>query len=163
MSVNFSIKTSSPVQTENIGKKLGSLLKPGDIVCLEGDLGAGKTCFTRGIAMGLEVDPSYVSSPTFVLAQEYSGKFKVCHMDLYRLNSSIEFDDIGLYEYLEGDNVVIMEWPQAANDVIFDKDRLCVNITVDQLSLERIFKFTAYGVRSEFIVKEMNADAHLSN
>lgn len=162
MSVVFR-KTDCPSETEKVGRRLGSLLQAGDIICLEGDLGAGKTCFTRGIAMGLDVDPSYVSSPTFVLAQEYRGRQNVCHMDLYRLSSSSDFYDIGLYEYLEGDNVVIIEWPEVIDNVLASLDRLCVRISAGADPSERTFEFTPYGLRPEAIVEEMNVDADPSH
>jgi len=80
------VASQSPAGTAEIGLKLGRLLRPGDVVCLVGPLGAGKTVFARGIASGLGVEPSAVSSPTFTLAREYAGRVPVYHLDLYRLS-----------------------------------------------------------------------------
>ncbi len=104
-------------QTQKAGTVLGRLLKPGDIILLEGDLGAGKTTFTKGVAQGLEVE-GYVNSPTFTLVNEYQGRLPIYHMDCYRLESGREALDFGLEEYIYGDGVTLIEWPERISEVL---------------------------------------------
>jgi tRNA threonylcarbamoyladenosine biosynthesis protein TsaE len=97
--------------TETFGRQLGSLLFPGAIVALVGPLGAGKTHLARAIAEGLGVpDSRVVTSPTFVLIQEYTGRLPIFHFDAYRLTSDAEFDDLGTQEYYDGGGVCLIEW-----------------------------------------------------
>ena len=91
----FSVITASTEQTVDLGRILGSLLEPGDLVCLYGDLGAGKTHFSYGIALGLEVLDQYITSPTFTFVNEYQGRIPLYHIDLYRLTDPSELDGIG--------------------------------------------------------------------
>lgn len=101
----------SPSQTHKTGIVLGRLAMPGDIILLFGELGAGKTTFTKGIADGLEVQDN-VNSPTFTLVNEYRGRLPLYHLDCYRLESGREALDFGLEEYLYGDGLVVIEWPE---------------------------------------------------
>ena len=104
-------------QTREIAKTFSKSLKPGDIIFLIGDLGAGKTAFTSGVAEGLGVKNS-VSSPTFTIVNEYlKGDIPVYHFDLYRLGSEDDLYDIGIDEYLFGDGICILEWPQLAENL----------------------------------------------
>lgn len=105
------ILTHSEAETSAAGEHLGRRLGTGDVVLLYGDLGAGKTAFVRGLARGLGASPDAVSSPTFTLVQEYSGRVKLHHVDLYRLQP-IEVGDLGLDELSEGDAVVAVEWAE---------------------------------------------------
>ena len=105
------IVTDSEAETSAAGEHLGRRLAAGDVVLLYGDLGAGKTAFVRGLARGLGASPDAVSSPTFTLVQEYSGRVKLHHVDLYRLQP-IEVGDLGLDELSEGDAVVAVEWAE---------------------------------------------------
>lgn len=103
-------QTDSEAETRALGAKFGQLLKGGDIVCLNGDLGAGKTQFTCGAAQTLGAGP-YITSPTFTIVNEYdTGKFPVYHFDLYRLSSYEELLEIGFEEYVQKDAVLFMEW-----------------------------------------------------
>ena len=98
-------------ETIEIGEKFAKGLKKGDCVALIGDLGAGKTVFTKGIAKGLGVkDARYVNSPTFVIIKEYEGRLPLYHFDLYRLNSHSCLDDMNYEEYFYGDGVTVIEW-----------------------------------------------------
>ena len=98
-------------ETIALGAKLAKRLKPGDIVALIGDLGSGKTVFTKGIAKGLGVkDVRYVNSPTFVIIKEYKGKIPLYHFDLYRLEKAGIFDELNYDEYFYGDGVTVVEW-----------------------------------------------------
>lgn len=105
---------ASHEDTLNLGKKIGDVLKPGDILLLEGNLGAGKTTFTQGLAEGLGVD-EFVNSPTFVIINEYfSGHLPLYHMDLYRLEDEAQLYDLGVEDYFFGNGVSVVEWPEIA-------------------------------------------------
>lgn len=103
--------TSSEEETSAVGARLARTLGAGDVVLLYGELGAGKTAFVRGLAEGLGADASEVSSPTFTLIQEYAGRLKLFHVDLYRLEER-EVDDLGLEELILGGGVVAVEWAE---------------------------------------------------
>ena len=104
-------------QTQKAGSNLAELLAAGDVILLEGDLGAGKTTFTKGVAQGLGVS-GYVNSPTFTLINEYQGRLPVYHLDCYRLESGREALDFGIEEYLYGDGVTIIEWPERIREIL---------------------------------------------
>ncbi|MDP6686257.1 MAG: tRNA (adenosine(37)-N6)-threonylcarbamoyltransferase complex ATPase subunit type 1 TsaE, partial [Candidatus Omnitrophota bacterium] len=98
--------THSAQETIDLGKKLAKTLSPGDIVALYGNLGSGKTTFTKGIGESLGVkDPRHINSPTFVLIKEYEGRIPLYHVDLYRLDNIKDIEDIAIEEYLYGDGV----------------------------------------------------------
>ena len=101
--------TTSPAETEQVGEGLARELRPGDVVALSGELGAGKTCLVRGIARGLGVT-QLVSSPTFVLVNQYAGRVPVFHVDAYRMATLGEALDVGFDEHVEGDGVALIEW-----------------------------------------------------
>jgi tRNA threonylcarbamoyladenosine biosynthesis protein TsaE len=109
--VNEETLTTSEDATSAVGERLARSLRPGDIVLLYGDLGAGKTAFVRGLAAGLGAEPAEVSSPTFTIIQEYSGRMKLFHVDLYRLDQR-EANDLGLEELVLGPGVVAIEWAE---------------------------------------------------
>lgn len=112
--------SKDPTETLQIGRCLGANLRAGDCVALKGELGAGKTCLTQGIAHGLGVPEDYVvASPTFTLINEYPGKeTALFHLDIYRLSGSEDLDEIGYWEYLEGGGVVVVEWAEKICDAI---------------------------------------------
>ncbi len=112
----FSVITSNPEQTWRIGELLGARLGAGDTVCLYGDLGAGKTSFSYGIALGLDVKEQYITSPTFTFVNEYEGRVPFYHIDLYRLKDPEELESIGFEEYLDSDGVTVIEWAERAED-----------------------------------------------
>ncbi|PYR75241.1 MAG: tRNA (adenosine(37)-N6)-threonylcarbamoyltransferase complex ATPase subunit type 1 TsaE [Acidobacteria bacterium] len=103
------IETRAETETEAAGERLAPLLKPGDVVLLYGELGAGKTALVRGLARGLSADPEDVSSPTFTIIQEYHGRVTLYHVDLYRLDP-LEIEDLGLEDLVCGDGIVAIEW-----------------------------------------------------
>ena len=107
------IVSRSAEETLSIGAELGQRLQPGDALLLTGDLGAGKTTLTQGIALGLGV-PERPRSPTFVMATEYHGRLPLYHLDLYRIEALDELGDLGLDEYLNGDGVTVVEWADRA-------------------------------------------------
>src|SRR5829696_2791627 len=103
-------------RTEVFGRRLGGLLFPGAVVALVGQLGAGKTHLTRAIAEGLGVrNPAAVTSPTFVLIQEYPARLPIYHFDAYRLSGPREFPELGVDEYFRGDGVCLVEWADKVN------------------------------------------------
>jgi tRNA threonylcarbamoyladenosine biosynthesis protein TsaE len=107
-------RTTTPEETEALGAALAADLRPGDVVLVAGDLGAGKTTFVRGAARALGVDEP-VTSPTFTIGARYHGRVPVAHLDLFRLGGDLEGEDPGLLEdYLTPDAVVFVEWPDAA-------------------------------------------------
>jgi tRNA threonylcarbamoyladenosine biosynthesis protein TsaE len=105
------VVSQNSLDTETLGEHVGRLLEAGDIVCLYGELGSGKTVLTKGLARGLGVTPERaVRSPSFVLMQRYQGRVPVYHADLYRLEGPTDIEDIGLREFLGGDGVAVIEW-----------------------------------------------------
>ncbi|MCK6255307.1 tRNA (adenosine(37)-N6)-threonylcarbamoyltransferase complex ATPase subunit type 1 TsaE [Fictibacillus sp. KIGAM418] len=144
------ITTASPEETSELAEKLGTLLGPGDVLTLEGDLGAGKTTFTKGLAKGLGVK-RVVNSPTFTIIKEYKGRLPFYHMDVYRLEDSDE--DLGFEEYFEGEGVTVVEWAQFIADRL-PEDRL--NIVIRRTGDEkRELKFHPAGERFITICKEL--------
>jgi len=110
---NFEWKADNVEETISFAERIGLLLKAGDVITLEGDLGAGKTTFTKGIAKGLGIAKT-VNSPTFTIIKEYQGKLPLYHMDVYRLKDSEE--DLGFEEYFEGEGVTVVEWAHLIED-----------------------------------------------
>ena len=110
--------TTSPEETEAVGVELGAVLKPGTVLAYEGDLGAGKTAFTRGLARGLGASDR-VTSPTYTIVNEYlSGRLPLFHFDMYRLGSSDDLWDIGWEDYLERGGVCAVEWSENVADAM---------------------------------------------
>jgi tRNA threonylcarbamoyladenosine biosynthesis protein TsaE len=109
--VSDALQTASEEETAAVGERLAAQLRPGDVVLLYGELGAGKTAFVRGLARGLGASDIEVSSPTFTLIQEYGGRVSLYHVDLYRLDPK-EVEDLGLDELVSGDGVVAIEWAE---------------------------------------------------
>ena len=110
--------THSPEQTEKIGAALGKQLRPGAVIAYQGDLGAGKTAFTRGVACGLGAKES-VTSPTYTIVNEYlSGKYPLFHFDMYRLASADDLFDIGWEDYLDRGGVCAVEWSENVADAM---------------------------------------------
>ena len=104
-------------ETEKFGLFLGENLRPGDVVCLNGDLGAGKTTLTKSIAKGLGIH-DYVTSPTFTIVNEYYGKTDLYHIDTYRLDDMVDVDYLGFDEYFYSDGVTIVEWAEKIRDAL---------------------------------------------
>lgn len=112
------IVTKSAKETEKLGEKLANTLKDGGVVCLYGELGSGKTTFTRGFVKGLN-SKSRVMSPTFILIREYEGSRKIYHLDLYRLGKLEDIKSLGLEEIFgNSKNIVIIEWPEIIKEIL---------------------------------------------
>ena len=129
--------------TRALGRILATLLHPGDIVLLVGELGSGKTCLAKGLALGLGVKEN-VLSPTFTLLREYSGRIPLYHLDAYRLEGPWDLFDIGVEDYMEGDGVVLVEWGDRARD-FFDQDFLEVRMEFTNREGERKIQFIPNG------------------
>ena len=127
-------------ETEALGARLAGLLSPGDVVSLYGDLGVGKTAFTRGVARGLGI-AGRVTSPTFTIVNEYDGAVPLFHFDMYRLGSSDELYDIGWDDYLERGGVCAVEWSERVADAL-PEDAVTVDIARGETDEERIITVT---------------------
>ena len=138
--LKITLKTCSSSQTQALGEKMGARLRDGLVMALTGDLGSGKTTFVQGLAKGLQVPAEYyITSPTFTLINEYPGRLRLYHVDLYRIGTPEEADDIGLLDIMGGNGVTVIEWAeQVQSELPEDKlqihfeisDRQCRNITV---------------------------------
>ncbi len=136
-------------ETISLGEKIAKLFQPGDVITLEGDLGAGKTHFTKGVAKELEVK-RVVNSPTFTIIKEYSGRIPLYHMDVYRLEHSDE--DLGFDEYFNGQGVTVIEWASIIEEQL-PEERLDIVIRIG-IDGERSFIFTPRGDRYDLLCKE---------
>ena len=112
------IETHSPEETFNIGKEMGAKVKPGQVYCLSGDLGVGKTVFTQGFARGMGITDN-VNSPTFTIVQVYEeGRIPFYHFDVYRIGDIEEMDEIGYEDYFYGNGLCIIEWAELIEELI---------------------------------------------
>ena len=124
---NMQIRTISPEETEAIGRKIAAKLLPGDIIAYYGDLGAGKTAFTRGLAAGLGVTEQ-VTSPTYTIVNEYlSGRLPLFHFDMYRLGSADDLFDIGWEDYLARGGVCAVEWSENVEEALSGAIRITIS------------------------------------
>ncbi|RMG35370.1 MAG: tRNA (adenosine(37)-N6)-threonylcarbamoyltransferase complex ATPase subunit type 1 TsaE [Planctomycetota bacterium] len=140
-----------------LGARLASLLQPGDVVALTGELGSGKTAFVRAVAAALDVPPECVSSPTFVLVQEYEGRLPLVHVDTYRLKDPGLFGDLGVEELFaeDGPAVVMIEWADRVRNWL-PADCLWVELEVLPDEARRV-TFSAGGPRSEHLMARLRA------
>ena len=111
------IKTNSPEETRAAARKFAETLKGGEVICLEGDLGVGKTVFVKGLAEGLGIKEE-ILSPTFTIVREYTGRLRLNHFDVYRIADPDEMFYIGFEEYLNSDDVNIIEWASLIQDIL---------------------------------------------
>ena len=116
----MTLYTNSAEETIELGKKIGSMLKKGDVLAMQGTLAAGKTTITRGIAQALDVDDT-ITSPTFCLISEYEGKMPLYHMDVYRLEGTDDFINLGVEDMIYGRGVCIIEWSEKIMDELPSK------------------------------------------
>ena len=124
--------TNSPAQTESIGAALGKIIEPGTVIAYRGDLGAGKTAFTRGLAQGLGCT-DMVTSPTYTIVNEYlGGRLPLFHFDMYRLASSDDLWDIGWEDYLDRGGICAVEWSENVDDAMEDAIYVCIEKTGEE-------------------------------
>ena len=151
---SWSVVSRSAQQTRAWGRRLGKLLEGGEIIGLVGELGAGKTCFVRGVAEGLDVDrEAWIRSPTFTLINEYPGRLPVFHIDLYRIESRSELEGLNLREYLYSDGVSLIEWFE---HLPVDEVDEYLELAIENVeSNKRKLKFTAHGERYEKLIEDL--------
>jgi tRNA threonylcarbamoyladenosine biosynthesis protein TsaE len=150
----FVIESSSTRETKMWGRRLGSLLEGGELLALSGDLGAGKTCFIKGIARGLSLREENILSPTFTMIQEHQGRLPLYHIDLYRLDT-VALDELGLREYLFSDSIAAVEWFERLEGG-GEIDRLSVQITYTGANSRRI-EFVAVGNRYSSLISKFRS------
>ena len=131
------IISNSPAETEKIGEKLAQSLKGTEVIALFGGLGMGKTAFTRGLCRGLGVDDG-VSSPTFALVNEYSGKFNIYHFDMYRVTTWDDLYSTGFFDYVDT-GVLVIEWSENIEGAVPD-NALKITISRGENDNQRIFE-----------------------
>ncbi|HHX44087.1 MAG TPA: tRNA (adenosine(37)-N6)-threonylcarbamoyltransferase complex ATPase subunit type 1 TsaE [Chloroflexi bacterium] len=152
---SLELVTHSARETFDIGTRLGALLAPGDTVCLEGDLGSGKTCLTQGIGHGMGVD-DVITSPTFVLINEYIPSQRggrLYHVDLYRIEREDDLVTLGLEDYIYGNGITVIEWAERARDYM-PRERLWVTLTYLDPSSRRL-RFEAVGAHYAEVVRAL--------
>lgn len=155
------INLPDPEATHRLGLHVGSLVQDGDVIVLSGDLGAGKTLFSQGVAEQLGVDPVDVTSPTFAIMNIYQGdELEIRHFDLYRLNSAEELADIGFTEYAGGDGVTLIEWGELFVTEL-PEEYLQVTIYIEGEARRAVLE--ARGQRYEELLQEVEAGADFSN
>ena len=151
------IISHSVAQTQRLGARLGELAQSGDVLCLEGELGSGKTCFVQGLGRGLGIVED-INSPTFILANEHrGGRLVLYHLDVYRMNSANEALGIGLDDYLAGDGVCVIEWAE----------KICAALPAERLWItfrhlgesKRGLLIEASGARYAELLREFKASA----
>ncbi|KON85679.1 ATP-binding protein [Sporosarcina globispora] len=146
----FEFISKKPEDTMAFSERLGSLLQPGDVLALEGDLGAGKTTFTKGLAKGLNITRN-VNSPTFTIIKEYYGRLPLYHMDVYRVEDS--FEDLGFDEYFEGNGVTVVEWAHLIKEQL-PEELLTIYLYLDESGSRKIV-LEPKGERFEELCKEI--------
>lgn len=147
--------THSADETRALAERLGRMLLPGDLLCLRGDLGAGKTTWTQGLAHGLSVPPSDpVNSPTFMLLAEHrGGRVPLFHFDVYRLDSAQGLYDLAFDEYLDGEGVVVIEWADRIAEAL-PPDRLDIALAAEG-EHRRTLTFTPHGARARHLLEAL--------
>ncbi|MFD3158224.1 tRNA (adenosine(37)-N6)-threonylcarbamoyltransferase complex ATPase subunit type 1 TsaE [Haloimpatiens sp. FM7330] len=134
-----------------IGKQIGKLANPGDVICLIGDLGTGKTHITKGIAKGLDID-DHITSPTFNIVNEYEGRLNFYHFDVYRVNDPDEIEAIGFDEYIFSNAVSVIEWANYITDLI-PKEHITIEISkvLELGETYRKINIDYYGSRYDYV------------
>jgi len=156
MTESIQITTCSPEETRLLGEMIGREIDQKKVILLSGDLGAGKTVFVQGLARGLEVPPDYyITSPTYTLVNEYPGRLKLFHADLYRISGGLsgadELSDIGFDEFYASDGVLVVEWADRLGEKNFAQDMAICIRTVDELT--RHFVFFFYGRKKTNLIE----------
>ena len=148
----YQIISASESETESIGRLIGEVIQSGDALLLQGEMGAGKTCLTRGIAQGAECEVS-ARSPTFIILAEYPGRVRIFHCDLYRITGSSEAQELALDETLER-GALVVEWPENADGEL-PQDALHVKIDPGASTDHREISFSPSGVGSTALLERL--------
>ena len=151
----FNFKSDAPARTAELARRLAGALRPGTVICLDGDLGAGKTLFVQNLAASLGVQGE-VTSPTFNLMNVYEdGRLPLVHFDLYRLEQEYELDEIGFYDYAENpEGLVVIEWAEKF-PACLPEDHIALEIQRTDVENERVLVFRLAGSALQDVYKEM--------
>ena len=151
----FKFKSDAPARTAELARRLAGVLRPGTVICLDGDLGAGKTLFVQNLAASLGVQGE-VTSPTFNLMNLYEdGRLPLVHFALYRLEQEYELDEIGFYDYVENpDGLVLIEWAEKFPECL-PEDHIALQIQRTDVENERVLVFSLAGSALQDVYKEM--------
>ena len=151
----FKFKSDAPARTAELARRLAGVLRPGTVICLDGDLGAGKTLFVQNLAASLGVQGE-VTSPTFNLMNLYEdGRLSLVHFDLYRLEQEYELDEIGFYDYVENpEGLVLIEWAEKFPECL-PEDHIALQIQRTDVENERVLVFSLAGSALQDVYKEM--------
>ena len=151
----FKFKSDAPARTAELARRLAGVLRPGTVICLDGDLGAGKTLFVQNLAASLGVQGE-VTSPTFNLMNLYEdGRLPLVHFDLYRLEQEYGLDEIGFYDYVENpDGLVLIEWAEKFPECL-PEDHIALQIQRTDVENERVLVFSLAGSALQDVYKEM--------
>lgn len=155
MSFKLQTTTYSPQETKQLGEKLGRQIQTGTVIALFGDLGSGKTVFVQGLAQGLSVpDSYYITSPSYTLINEYPGRHTLFHVDLYRIDNPVDFEEIGLHEILYNNGVVAIEWADRLNEDL-PAEYLNIQLEIASDDSRKIY-LTAYGLEAANLLKSLD-------
>jgi len=146
------LSSTSEDDTLRIGRRLGELIEGGILIGLDGELGSGKTCLVRGLALGLKIPPDEVSSPTFVICHVYQGRLTLLHVDVYRLRQVEEYEELGVAESLDRGAAVVVEWSERVA-IALPPDRIQVRID-DSGEFNRKLTIEARGARSQRVLEK---------
>lgn len=146
-------KTNNAIETEELGRKIADALKGGEVIAMTGDLGAGKTTMTKALAKGLGIE-EYVTSPTFTIVNEYEGRLKLFHFDIYRIADIEEMYDLGFEEYIYGDGVSIIEWSNLIKEIL-PEDTINIEILASGID-ERNITISGRGNKFDNLSKELS-------
>ena len=144
------VVTKTRKETQDLACRLGEIVKPNTLITLSGDLGAGKTTFTQGLARGLGIEKK-VTSPTFTIMKEYRGRLPLYHIDAYRLENITQ--DLGFDEYIESDGICVIEWADFI-EYVLPEELLNIEFTINDDD-SRTLKLKAYGERYEEVIAEL--------
>lgn len=147
------ITTYTPDETQMLGECLATQCKGGEIICLSGNLGSGKTTLVKGIAQGLKIDQNKVNSPTFVIMNVYEGRLSLNHFDFYRLEDPKEIGGIGYDEFLYGNGVAVIEWSERFGSLM-PPEYLSIDLS-DAGEQTRVLTFTAHGKHYQDLIKKI--------
>ena len=150
----FEYKSASPEATRQLAREIAWIIQPGTVICLNGDLGAGKTLFVQSLAAALGVEGE-ITSPTFNLMNVYEGRLPIHHFDLYRLEEEYELEEIGFYDYADSpEGLVLIEWAEKFPDCL-PEDYISLEIRRTDEEEQRILSFSLIGSKLENVYKEM--------